>query len=310
MRIAPSLRLVAAAAALMCAAGAAPAQQPFPKTLRSALEARIARHHGVVGLALLDPVTGEMLSIRGDETFPTASAIKVPILVALFHRIETKKDLKLSDPIYLLASDQMPGSGVLSLLDTPLQLTLGDAAKLMIAVSDNSATNLVVDKLGIRHINARMDTLGLPHTKLWAEVFKGSGTTIAPDSLEKYGLGVTTPDEMAKLLGMIYRGEAVSPEASKQMVAMLEEQRAGVQEIPRYMPAETKVAHKTGETNEVRNDIAIVYNPDGRDYVLTIFTKENEDQSWRLDNDAMVMIGELARVVQTALNPVAPSAAR
>lgn len=309
MRIFHPLRLAAVVAALACIAGQAEAQQSFPKGLRSALEARIAQHHGVVGLALLDPKTGETLSIRGDETFPTASVIKVPILVTLFHRIETEKDLKLSDPIFLLASDQMPGSGILSVFDTPLQLTLGDAAKLMIAVSDNTGTNLVIDKLGIRHVNARMDSLGLPHTRLWAKVFQRSGTTIDPDSSKKYGLGVTTPNEMAKLLGMIYRGEAVSPEASKQMVAMLEEQRSGVQEIPRYMPADTKVAHKTGEDSDVRNDVAIVYNPKGRDYVLAIFTKENEDRSWRLDNDAMVMNGELARIVQTALNP-ATSASR
>ncbi|HET9986615.1 MAG TPA: serine hydrolase [Longimicrobiales bacterium] len=302
MRFLPALMGVATAAALLgTVADRAAAQKPL-NDLRPALEARIAKHKGTVGLALLDPKTGELLSIHGDETFPTASVIKVPILVTLFHRID-KGDLKLSDPVVMLGVDRMPGSGVLQYFDVPHQLTVKDAATLMIALSDNTATNLVIDKVGIRTVNARMDTLGLPHTKLWAKVFQRSATTIAPDSSAKYGLGVTTPVEIAKLLGMIYKGEAVSADASKTMLGMLDDQFYGLVEIPRYMPPDVKVAHKTGEDSKTRNDVAIVRDPKGRDYILAVLTKNNADDTWRLDNEAAVLIGDLARIVQGAMRP-------
>lgn len=98
--------------------------------VRPALEARIARHQGVVGLFAKDLTTGETLSINGGEQFPSASVIKVPILVELFHNIE-RGALKLTDPLVLLAADQRPGSGVLRFLSTPHTLTVGDAATLM-----------------------------------------------------------------------------------------------------------------------------------------------------------------------------------
>ena len=301
-----------------CAALAAPAaliastapglagQVSFP-SLRPALEARIARHHGIVGLALLDPRTAETLAIRGDETFPTASTIKVPIMVTLFHRVQGGR-LHLDDPIIMVEADQMAGSGILRFFKAPHQLLLQDAAEFMIAQSDNTATNLVIDKLGIRTVNNYADSLGLAHTRLWAKVFQRGATTIAPDSSAKYGLGVTTPLEMAKLLSMIYRGEAVSPEASKQMVSMLEHQAWGVNEIPRYLPAGVRVAHKTGSDDATRSDVAIVYSK-ARDFVLVIYTKENTDKTWRLDNEAETLMADLGRIVYDGLGAgAAPTA--
>lgn len=293
-------------------APAAPAagQVSFQK-LRPAVEARIARHHGVVGFALLDPKTGETLAIRGDETFPTASTIKVPILVTLFHRVQVGP-LRLEDPIIVTKADQMPGSGILQFFRPPHQLLLVDAAEFMISESDNTATNLVIDKLGIRTVNTYVDTLGFAHTRLWAKSFQRGATSIDPDSSKKYGLGVTTPVEMARILALIYRGEAVSPEASKQMVDMLLHQFWGANEIPRYLPAGVKVAHKTGSDDATRSDVAIVYSP-ARDYVLSIYTKENADRSWRLDNEAETLLGDLGKIVYEGLAagpPTAPRAAR
>lgn len=285
--------------ALLAFAASAAAGQVSFQTLRPALEARIAKHHGVVGLALLDPKSGESLAIRGDETFPTASTIKVPILVTLFHRVQAGR-LHLDDPIIMVQADQMPGSGILQFFKAPHQLLLQDAAEFMIAQSDNTGTNLVIDKLGIRTVNNYVDSLGFAHTRLWAKVFQRAATTINPDSSAKYGLGVTTPNEMAKLLGMIYKGEAVTPEASKQMVEMLQHQAWGANEIPRYLPAGVKVAHKTGSDDDTRSDVAIVYSP-ARDFVLVIYTKENADKTWRLDNEAETLMADLGRIVYEGL---------
>lgn len=269
------------------------------QSLRPALEARIAKHHGTVGLALLDPKTGESLAIRGDETFPTASVIKVSVLLTLFHRVQDGK-LHLDDPIWMVQADQMPGSGILQFFRTPHQLMLEDAAEFMISQSDNTGTNLVIDKVGIRNVNNYADSLGFHHTRLWAKVFQRAGTTVDPDSSKKYGLGVTTPLEMARMLALIYKGEAVSPDASKRMNKMLLDQAAGTDEIPRYLPAEVKVAHKTGSEDDVRNDVAIVYSP-ARDYVLSIFTRDNADKSWRIDNEAETLLADLGRIVYDGL---------
>ncbi len=265
------------------------------QSLRPALEARIAKHHGTVGLALLDPKTGESVAIRGEETFPTASVIKVSVLLDLFHQVQGG-NLRLDDPIWMVHADQMPGSGILQLFRTPHQLLLEDAAEFMISQSDNTGTNLVLDKVGLRNVNAYADSLGFHHTRIWAKVFQRAGTTIEPDSSKKYGLGVTTPLEMARMLALIYKGEAVSPDASKRMNKMLLDQAWGTDEIPRYLPADVKVAHKTGSEDDVRNDVAIVYSP-ARDYVLAIFTKDNTDKTWRIDNEAETLIADLGKIV-------------
>ena len=269
------------------------------QTLRPALEQRIATHKGTVGLWVKDLKSGETLSIRGSEQFPSASVIKVPILVELFHQIQ-KGPLKLTDPIIMLASDQRPGSGVLQFLSTPHTLTVGDAALLMTILSDNSATNLIIDKIGIRNVNARMDSLGLPRTRLHAKVFLGTSTTIDTAATRRWGFGVTTPEEMGTLFEKLYLGTAASPESSKQMIDMLR-RNFDYEEIPRLLPAGVSVAHKTGKLNESRHDCGIVYNKT-RDYVLCVFTANNQDSSWRVDTEARITIGELARMVNDAMS--------
>lgn len=300
----PALLLATPAAAPAQGAGAqgAPAARALA-ALRPVLEARIARHRGVVGVALLDPRTGESLSIRGDAPFPSASVIKVPILVEVFQQVEKGK-LRLHDPLVLLEADKVPGAGVLQFLHAPLELTVRDAAILMIILSDNTATNLLIDKVGIRAVNARMDTLGLPQTRLHAKVFRGRTTMIDSAAYEKYGLGVTTPDDMARLLAMIYRGEAVSDDASRQMVEILKAQMKD-DRIPRYLPEGTVVANKTGELNEVKHDCGIVYAR-ARDYVLCIMTRDNADRRWVLDNEALLLGADLSRLVHEYLMATPP----
>lgn len=271
------------------------AQVPLA-SLRPALESRIERHRGTVAVALLDPRTGESLSIRGDQPFPAASLVKVPVLVELFHQVE-KGELRLDDPIYMLEVDKQPGSGVLRFFDAPLELTVRDAATFMIAVSDNTATNLLLDKLGIRSVWERMEALGLPRTKLHSKTFLRS-TSVSPDSSARYGLGVTTANEYARLLAMIHRGEVVSAAASQQMVDMLKKQFYA-NGLPRGL-AGASVAHKTGDLEESRHDCGIIYSP-ARDYVLCVLTGDNADTSWTVDNEAHLLIADLARLVHQRL---------
>ena len=293
------LALIAACTAPLLLGDSETASAQALEKLRPQLERRIALHKGTVGLYVKDLSTNETLSIRGAEQFPSASVIKVPILVELFAQVE-RGPIKLTDPMIMLASDQRPGSGVLQFLSPPHTLTVGDAAMLMIVLSDNSATNLIIDKVGIRNVNARMDSLGLRATRLHAKVFLGSSTTIDTAATRQWGLGVTTPVDMGTLFERMYRGTAVSDSASKRMLDMLR-RNFDYEEIPRLLPAGVSVAHKTGKLDASRSDCGIVYNP-GRDYVLCIFTKENQDRSWRLDTEARVTIGELARMVHEGLS--------
>jgi beta-lactamase class A len=300
MPIFPSVRVAGAVVALAAlAATQASAQAPL-ESLRPELEARIARHRGTVAVSVVDPRTGESLSIRGDEPFPSASIIKLPVLVELFHQIEQRR-LRWEDPLVLLEADKVPGSGILQHLTTPHHLTIGDAALLMITLSDNTATNLILDKVGIRSVWERMEALGLPRTKVHSKTFMRS-TSVAPDSSARYGLGVITANEIARLLAMIYRGEVVSPEASRRMIEILEKQFYA-EGIPRHL-GDARVAHKTGSLDAARHDCGIVFS-EARDYVLCILTRDNADRSWGLDNEAHLLIADLARLVHARLAPAA-----
>ena len=152
--------------ALCAATNVAHAQmaQPFARAdtsnLRRSLDAIAAAHHGVLGYSILNLDTGERLSLRGDETFSTASLIKVPILVTLYDLVD-KKQLSLDDPFTVLKIDQVPGSGVLQFMHPGMSLSVHDAASLMIILSDNTATNLVLDRIAIRRVWQKMEALGL-----------------------------------------------------------------------------------------------------------------------------------------------------
>ncbi len=265
--------------------------------LQRNVEARIARHHGKVAVSVLDLKTGESLSIRGDEPFPSASIIKLPVLVELFQQVQTGR-LRLDDPLTLIEADKVPGSGILRYLATPHQFTIGDAALLMMVLSDNTATNLLLDKVGLRAVGERMEALGLPRTKVHSNTFRRP-TSIAMDSSIVYGLGVTTANEMTRLLSLIYRGEVVSPEASQAMIEILKKQFYQ-ESIPRYLAGDVTVAHKTGGLDAARHDCGIVYSPD-RDYVLCVLTNDNTDRSWRIDNEAHLLISDLARMIHQHL---------
>jgi beta-lactamase class A len=287
----------AAALLLLLAVGREPAFAQAPLgALQGRLEARAAAHRGVVGIAVIDLQTGDSLAIRGEEPFPTASVIKVPILVELFHQVQHGR-LRLEDPLVLLEADKKPGSGILQHFAAPHQLTVADAAFLMIAHSDNTATNLLIDKVGIHAVGSRMDSLGLTRTTLHSKLFSRE-SSIAPDSSARYGVGVTTPLEMARLFALLHQGKAVSAQASAQMVELLKKQFYRAM-IPRHLPGVT-VANKTGSVDAARVDCGIV-DAAARAFVLCVFTKENQDRSWRLDNEAEVLIGDVARIVHGGL---------
>ena len=137
--------------------------------LRKTLDSIADAHHGVVGYSVIDMETGARLSRRGDETFSTASLIKVSILVTVFDLV-AKGQLSLDDPLTVLKIDQVGGSGVSQYFHNGTILTVHDAAWLMSTISDNTATNLLLDRIIIRRVWAKMDSLGLHNTNVHSRV--------------------------------------------------------------------------------------------------------------------------------------------
>ena len=282
----------------MTALLAAPARAQFARAdtaaLHKTLDGIAAAHHGVLGYSVINLDTGERLSLRGDETFPTASLIKVPILVTLYDLVQQHM-LSLDDPITVLKIDQVPGSGVLQFMHPGMALSVHDAASLMIILSDNTATNLLLDRIIIRRVWQKMEALGLPHTKVHSKTFLRI-SSVAMDSSVKYGLGVSTPNEMAHLFELLARGQAVAPAADSAMLDILAD-NADMESMQRTIDG-MRVPHKTGATDSVRTECAL-FRLQSR-VVACGFTKENQDTRWVVDNEAQVSLGKIGAAVVAA----------
>lgn len=263
-------------------------------SLRHSLDAVAAAHHGILGYTVLNLDTGERLSHRGDETFSTASLVKVPILVTLYD-LADKKQLSLDDPLTVLKIDQVPGSGVLQFMHPGMSLSVRDAASLMIVLSDNTATNLVLDRIAIRRVWQKMESLDLPHTKVHSKTFLRL-TSVAMDSSVKYGLGVSTPNEMAHLFELLAQGKAVNPAADSAMLDILANNADG--ELMQRTIDGMTVPHKTGATDSVRTECAL-FRLQSR-VVACGFTKQNTDIRWVVDNEAQVSLGKIGAAIVAA----------
>ena len=300
--VAPAARALRALVPLLAPLGCAVAQgssSPAPRRFAAADTARLHRtldslaaaHRGVVGYAVRNVDTGERLALRGDETFSTASLIKVPILVTLYD-LAGKGMLALDDPLTVLKIDQVPGSGTLQYMHPGLTLSVRDAAWLMSTTSDNTATNLLLDRIVIRRVWEKMEGLGLPHTKVHSKSFLRI-SSVAMDSSVKYGLGVSTPNEMATLFELMARGRAVSPAADSAMLDILEHNE-DYELLQRHLEG-VRSPHKTGATDAVRTECALFYLQSR--VVACVFTKDNADQRWLVDNEAQVTMGRMGAAI-------------
>jgi beta-lactamase class A len=262
--------------------------------LHRTLDSLAGQHHGVVGYTIHNVDTGERLERRGDETFSTASLIKVSILVTVYDLVE-KKQLALDDPLTVLKIDKVPGSGQLQFLHDNAMITVRDAAWLMSTLSDNTATNLLLDRIIIRRVWDKMEKLGLPHTKVHSKSFLRIAS-VAMDSSVKYGLGVTTPNEMARLFALMAEGKAVSPAADSAMLDMLAHNE-DYTKLQRSVEG-LDVPHKTGDTDQVRTECALF--PLQSRVVACVLTKENQDKRYNIDNEAQVMMARMGDAVSRA----------
>ena len=291
--------LVAAVGCASATSAQKPAAKPSPiradtASLHRKLDSIAAAHHGVVGYSVIDIDNNVRFNRRGDETFPTASLIKVPILVTVYDLV-AKGQLSLDDPLSVLKIDQVPGSGIIQYLHNGVILTVRDAAWLMTTISDNTATNLLLDRIIIRTVWNKMDSLGLHNTKVHSKSFRRSAS-VAMDSSVKYGLGVTTPNEMAKLFELLALGKAVNPKSDSVMLDILEHNENN-EKLQRFVYG-VRAAHKSGEGDQVRVECSLYYLRNR--IVACVLTKENVDQRYAIDAEAHLTIARMGEAIVNA----------
>jgi beta-lactamase class A len=290
------------------------AQPAAQASLEPQVDQIAAQHHGQVSVYAKDLKTGDTIALKADEPVQTASVIKLAILYEAMQQIRAGKT-RWNDPVTLTKENQTNGSGVLGFFDTPATLTLKDVLSMMVITSDNTATNVAIDKIGLDAVNAEMGRLGLKSTWLYKKIGKPA-TGPMPADQKKFGLGKTTAREMATLMERIvtcHLGDAAAtPTETDRAICgvtlhMLRSQfyRDGV---PRYLePVDSSeegsaIANKTGALDAVRNDVDAIATKNGL-LILSIFTWDNKDQSWTDDNEAYLTTAKIAKVIVNTWAP-------
>lgn len=208
---------------------------------------------GQIGFYYRNLVTGETLSRSARQPLIAASVIKLPIMVEAFRQAEAGL-LDLNEPVTVSRADCLPSCGVLSSLHENVTLPWLDLVTLMIIVSDNTATNLLIQRLGINRVNDTMTALGLTGSRLNRKLFCPE---LSRQGIENY----VTAQDVGLLLEKLYLGQVVSPKASRQMLDILSRQQLNGK-IPFHLHVKgIQVAHKTGEDTGITHDVGVVYGP-------------------------------------------------
>lgn len=274
----------------------------FSSGFKGELERVAAGHHGILGLGLKNLDTGEELTVNGDEPFPTASTIKLAVLCAVFDELSSPSG-RLKDYYATRTYDAATstgGSGFVQRFRDGSKVEIKELLHFMVTVSDNVATNMLVDAIGgLQTVNDWLMNHQFKTTRMASLV--GGRSVWDAEMRTVWGLGVTTPNEMRRLCEMIVKGEAGSTSATDEMLRLLGHQYFDGS-IPAEIPPTVWVGSKGGAVNRSRSDNAIVMSPGGR-YVLSVFTKDNEDTSWKSTNEAERNIGRISRMVYQHFNP-------
>jgi beta-lactamase class A len=267
-RLAGSLLLLACLTAHAAAAPLSDKQQVLWDRLRAAV-AEVEQHlDGVLGVAILDLSSGQQMFVHPDEVFPQASSIKIAVLAELYHQAEqsahgVKGKATLQDRYVVRAADLVADSAILGGL-TPgvTSLTNRDLATIMVAVSDNSATNVLIDRVGMDNVVHLTESLGLAHTQLRRKMMDLEAAAHGREN-------ISTPREMMQLLEQLYRGKVIGPPLLDDFFTVLATAKDSF--IPRDLPPDLKIANKPGELEGVRNDSGIVFLKN-RPYVICVMT--------------------------------------
>ncbi len=263
--------------------------------LQGKLEELVRGFRGDVGIYVRHLRTGYTASIRADELFPTASMIKIPILIGMFEKM-SKGEFEYHAKLTYDDSLLYPGEDILGAFKDSAKITLSKVIMLMITTSDNTAS-LWCQALagGGETINMLLARYGFDSTRV------NSRTPGRRPDWEKYGWGQTTPREMAELLVRIRNGEMISADASEEMYRLLCKIYWDGEALSQIPPT-VQAASKQGAVNRSRSEVVLVNAPSG-DYVFCIITKNQQDQSWRQENEGYVLIRRLSRLLWRHFEP-------
>jgi beta-lactamase class A len=284
---------------IFCAPAFAQTGQPAKQSpLDVRVRAEVAQFKGKVNLFAKNLDTGAVYELGGDDRVPTASTIKIAVMVEAFARVAEGK-VKWTDELILTKEKKVGGSGILPEFGDGLRLTFRDGVTMMMILSDNTATNLVIDVLSADAVNARMESLGFKETRLMRRVFGGGMSAEGKkEENKRFGLGRTTPHEMVTLIEKLERGEVVSPAASKEMLELMKREQGtnGIWREEWRVPKATK----SGALDALRSNIGIIYHPRGR-IALAITCDEMPEQNWTVDNPALLLMSRLSEILVDGL---------
>lgn len=271
--------------------------------LEKRVRAEIAKFKGKVALYAKNLDSGVSFGLDEDAPVRTASTIKVPIMVAVFAEVAAGR-VKWADELVLTKERKVAGAGILQEMSDGLRITLKDAVMLMIALSDNTATNLVLDHITADTVNAHMEKLGFTLTRSMRKIGGGGESrafndpsNMRPDGT-KYGIGRSSSREMVALLEKLERGEIVSPEASKEMISILKRQQYH-DGIARSLK-DTESATKPGALDALRSDVGIIYTKRGR-IAIAITCDYMPVIDWTVDNPGQLLMSKIAQLLMEGL---------
>jgi len=257
----------------------APSMAPHPRDVQwekmtGELSKMAERYPGRVSIYLKDLKSGRTWTHHPDDLFPAASLIKVPVMIATFYKIRDGR-LALDEKIAITRRNRVGGSGSLKWRPDGTKLTIRELLVHMINESDNTATKMVLDHLGIGYVQQQFPRMGLLYTGIYEEGMSIKGGRVMHENY-------TTAREMASLMDKIYTGQAVDKVSSEVMLEILKKPKAVASRLAKGMPAGWDIAHKTGLLRQACHDSAIFLTPNG-DYAVTVLTGQNRSYSQAKD---------------------------
>ena len=272
--------------------------QKTNSTLDEQVNPIVASFKGKVSLFAKNLDTGQTYALNPDERVRTASTIKIAVMIEAFARVAEGK-AKWTDEVVLTKEKKVSGSGILGELSDGLKLTLRDAVNLMMILSDNTATNLVLDVLTTDAVNARMESLGFKQIKINRKVGSGGESTAGKDrENKKFGLGVTTPREMVLIMEKLERGEVINAALSKEMIDLMKREQ-GRNALGRSL-WDVPMASKYGALDRLRSAVGILYTKNGK-IAMAISCDDMPETMWSVDNPAYLLISRLSEVLAEGL---------
>jgi beta-lactamase class A len=278
------------------------AAEPAPAGLADRLRGLTTSFQGTVSLHARNLDSGREVGLHSDRRVRTASTIKLPIACGLAAEVAAGR-ARWDERLLIRAEDKVSGSGVLGEFGDGETIALRDARNLMLVVSDNTATNLILDRIGGDRVNELMDSLGLEATRSMRKI-RGDGTRLKPaegwsregerPENKRFGIGSSTPREMVRLLELLAQDKVVDAASSRELLAVLERQQ--YKDGIGRRSGELRVASKSGSLDALRSDVGIVYTPRGR-IAIAITVDDMPQIDYSPDNTGNRLIADLAQLL-------------